>query len=140
MAYRNSVQLFINGRQQTASLVMPVTMGEFLDEQLDEMTVSLRYSRRDNFPPLSRAEIVINNELYWSNRGDGNTKRKTYYFVVSDDSATETPTHSNRYNHELYLLEATKVTERCVVDTVTYTNDLGRNYTENAGVAEPVWE
>ena len=42
--------------------------------------------------------------------------------------------------HELYLIEVTKVTECIVVDALTYTNDIGRNYTEKAPYAQPKWE
>lgn len=145
MAIANSVQLYINGRQQTHNIVMPVQLGGFLDEQLDEATISLRASKNEYFSPLSCAELIINNEVYWSKRGDGFTRTETKYFIVADDKVTETPnrgvnyTGKRFYNHELYLLEATKILERVVVRSLTFTNDLGRNYTENSSLAEPVW-
>ncbi len=140
MAIKNRVKLYIDGRNQTCGLVMPVKVGEFLDEQLDEATVSLRNVKRDNFPPLTCAEMVIENELYWTKEGDGETREKTCYFIVADDNAEEAPPHSGLYNHELYLMEVTKAAERVIVDSLTFTNDIGRNYTLNTGYAEPVWE
>ena len=63
-----------------------------------------------------------------------------FYYVIANDNATEFTPGSGLYNHELYLIEVTKVTECIVVDPLTYTNDIGRNYTENAPYAQPKWE
>lgn len=54
--------------------------------------------------------------------------------MASDDSK-ETPVNSKAttkkpYNHEIYLVEETKYLERVIVDTITFTNDLGRIYAE----------
>lgn len=140
MAIKNSYEIYIDGRNQTYGAVMPIKLGEFLDEQLDEATVSLRSVKRSNYPPLTPVEIRVKNTLYWTKEGDGETREKTYYFVVADDTAEEMPPHSGLYNHELYLMEVTKIAERVIVDSLTYTNDLGRVYTKNAVVAEPVYE
>lgn len=138
MAIKNSYEIYIDGRNQTYCAVMPLKLGEFLDEQLDEATVSLRGCKRSNFAPLTPVEIRVKNTLYWTEEGDGKTREKVYRFVVADDNAEEMPPHSGLYNHELYLMEVTKVTERAIVDSLTYTNDLGRNYIIGAAPVIPI--
>lgn len=131
MAIKNSYEIYIDGRSQTYGAVMPLKLGEFLDEQLDEATVSLRGVKRSNFAPLTPVEIRLKNKLYWSEEDDGETREKTYYFIVADDNAEEMPPHSGLYNHELYLMEVTKAAERVIVDSLTYTNTMGKVYTSN---------
>ncbi|MDE6505524.1 MAG: hypothetical protein K2L42_06630 [Clostridia bacterium] len=67
-------------------------------------------------------------------------RKQTKYYVVANDVATETQIGSGLYNHDLTLIEVTKVAECYVVDTTTITNDLGRSYTENSTYAAPQWE
>lgn len=139
MAIKNSYEIYIDGRNQTYGAVLPLKIGEFLDEQLDEATVSLRCIKRANFAPLTPVEIRVKNILYWSREGDGETREKTYYFIVAEDNAEEMPPHSGLYNHELYLMEVTKAAERVIVDSLTYTNDIGRVYTNTESYAVPIW-
>ncbi len=85
--------------------------------------------------PLTPAEIHVKNAVTL-----GNTtvmENEVYYFVVSGDAAQETPIGSGRYDHTLALVEPTKVAECVVMDTITFTNDIGRNYTENAAAVVP---
>ena len=131
MAIKNSYEIYIDGRNQTYGAVMPFKIGEFLDERLDESTVSLRGIKCANFAPLTPVEIRVKNTLYWSIEGDGKTRKKTYYFIIADDNAEEMPPNSGLYNHELYLMEVTKAAERVIVDSLTYTNTMGKIYTKN---------
>ncbi|MDE7329971.1 MAG: hypothetical protein K2N30_02585, partial [Clostridia bacterium] len=62
-------------------------------------------------------------------------RKETKYYIVADDSAEEMLIRKGFYNHDLYLIEVTKIAECYVVDTLTFTNDAGRSYTENAGYA-----
>lgn len=146
MAIKNTVCIFIDGYNYTGNLVLPVKIGNFLDERLDEATVSLRRSRTRHFAPLTPVELVYYQTEYY---GKPNTnsytavrkKTSVQQFIVADDNATEVIPGSGYYNHELYLIELTKSAERVVVDTITYTNVLGRNYTEgNTLLADPVYE
>lgn len=59
------------------------------------------------------------------------------YLVANDANCVESPVGSGLYNHDLYIIELTKMTECIVVDTITFTNDLGRNYTANATLVSP---
>ena len=137
MAIRNNFAVYINGINLTPFCVNPIKWGNFLDEQLDEMYLSLRHGPFENIKPLSPVEIHFTNELYFgSTTVDIQTKIKRY--LVANDNAEESPVGSKCYNHDLYLIEVTKFAECVVVDTLTFTNDLGRNYTENAVKNLPV--
>ena len=128
MAIKNSAAVYINGINLTAFTVTPLKWGNFLDEQLDEMYLALRHCPIENFKPLTPVEIHFKNELYFgSTTVDTQTKIKRY-FVANDSNAEENPVGRKLYNHDLYLIEITKYAECIVVDTITFTNDLGREY------------
>ena len=136
MAIRNNVAVYIGGINYTHYVAMPFKWGNFLDEQLDEAYISLRRSKRRTFAPLTPVEIHLKNELYWKER-TVKTKKEVKRFIIANDKADESPVGSGLYNHELYLIEITKLAECVVVDTCTFTNDLGRNYTKNAKPVTP---
>lgn len=145
MAIQNTICIFIDGYQYTHALVLPVKFGNFLDERLDEAVVSLRRTRKNQFAPLTPVEIVYHQIEYFGKPNSKSytkvrSKDTTQQFVIANDDATETIPGSGYYNHELYLIEVTKVSERVVVDTITFTNVLGRNYTEGNFYAQPVYE
>lgn len=131
MAIQNSFSVYINGINLTHYVVVPLKWGNFLDEQLDEMYLSLRHGPFANIKPLSPVEIHLSNRLYWGNTTE-NTKEQIKRFIVANDNSEESPIGSKRYNHDLYLIEITKLAECIVVDTLTFTNDFGRNYIKNA--------
>lgn len=141
MAIKNTVTVYIDGINRTSNTVMPLKWANFLDERLDECVLSLRGVKKEVFAPLTPVEIVLTNNLYWSKASEPTKVRsKTKHFIVATDTATEMQVGSGLYNHDLYLIEVTKAAECVVVDTVTFTNDLGRSYTENAPNAVPQWE
>lgn len=136
MAIENTSAVYVNGINLTPFVVMPLKWGNFLDEQLDEMYLSLRHSPFDNIKPLTPVEIHLKNRLYWGST-TVETKKRVKRFIVANDNAEESPVGSKRYNHDLYLIEVTKIAECVVVDTITFTNDLGRNYTGEPSVVTP---
>lgn len=147
MAVKNTVALYIDGINRTSNMVMPFKWGNFLDERLDECHISLRaIQRKKIFQPLTPVEIQLNNEIYWGSgvhRVTESKRERTKYYIVANDSVTETQVGANLYNHELDLIEVTKIAECFVVDTITFTNDIvGRDYTNNIEIskAQPVYE
>ena len=142
MAYKNSIAVYIDGINRTASVVMPLKWGNFLDERLDECHLALRAVKKEVFAPLTPVEIKITNECYFGIK----TKRtealreETKYFVIANDASSEMQVGKGLYNHDLTLIEVTKVAECYVVDTLTFTNDLGINYTKNAPYEKAIWE
>lgn len=139
MAVRNSAAVYINGINYTHYVVMPLKWGNFLDEQLDETIITLRRSKKKVFPPLTPVEVRLTNELYWGNVTD-KLKKETKQFIIANDNATESPVGKGLYDHELYCIELTKILECIIVDTCTFTNDLGRTYTKNSFYISPTFE
>lgn len=132
MAIRNKFAVYINGINYTHNAVVPLKWANFLDEQLDETIVTLRHVQRKVFSPLTPVEIRLTNELYWKVNGPTVSVRKeTKQFIIANDNASESPVGKKFYDHELYLIELTKILECIIVDTCTYTNDFGRIYTKN---------
>lgn len=143
MAVKIETAVYIGGINRTARTVMPIKFGNFLDERLDECNLSLRAVKKEKFSPLTPVEIHVKQTEYfgdWNNnpRLSGEQDKQIFYFVVANDTATEVRPASGLYDHELYCIEVTKVAECIVVDALTYTNDIGRNYTEDAPLITPV--
>lgn len=139
MAVKNDVSIYMDGINMTPHAVLPLKFGNFLDERLDECRLSLRGVKKKNYPPLTQVEIHVKNTVYW-NGATEKTEEQVYRYIVAGDDAEEIFIGAGVYNHDLYLVEVTKIAECVVVDTLTYTNDLGRSYTNSNILAEPVWE
>ena len=81
------------------------------------------------------------NNSNWTYNYDTDNKRRYEFnnclFFVANDRAIEKPVGSGKYNHELYLIELTKITERYIGDNLTFTNSLGSNYLSGAVFAQP---
>lgn len=53
--------------------------------------------------------------------------KEKQYFVI-DDNSTEIPNGNGKFNHELYLIELTKILEGFIGDSISFTNPLGNNF------------
>ncbi len=138
MAIKNKIGVFIDGINRTPNVVMPIKLGNFLDERLDECHLSLRGIKKEHFAPLTPVEIRVKNILYWGIKNEriDKERERTYRFVIANDTASEMQIGKGLYNHDLYLIEITKLAECHIVDTITFTNDLGRSYAANAKQVE----
>ena len=146
-----TVEFFINRQWETNNrAVFTPKFANLLDEQLDEATITLKGDSTAYYKPFTLVRITITNnpeakvtnqkqtsifnskEINISQEWDDLNQRikQTYtlYMFVANDRAIETPVGSSRYNHELYLIELTKITERYICDTLTFTNPLGVEY------------
>ena len=65
MSYKNSFAVYIDGINRTANAVMPLKWGDFLDERLDEIYLSLRRIKKAHFEPLTSVEIVLSNKQFF---------------------------------------------------------------------------
>lgn len=143
MAVKIETAVYVNGKNRTSRTVLPIKIGNFLDERLDECNISLRAVKKEVFSPLTPVEVRVKITEYFGERNKPRYSKvidkQTLHFVVANDSASEVRPGNGLYNHELYCIEVTKAAECVVVDALTYTNDLGRNYTENPVFTEPVW-
>lgn len=127
---QNTVAVYINGINLTRYVVMPIKWANFLDEQLDEAVLSLRNCPVRVIHPLTPVEIRITNTVTMAG-ATVYSKSVTKYMIVSDQpDSNENPVGSKRYDHDFGIIEATKLLERTIVDSITYTNDLGRKYAE----------
>ena len=132
MAIQNKAAVYIDGINLTPFTVMPIKWGNLLDERLDEAYISLRHCPIENFKPLTPVEIRFSNRLYFGSTTVDTQNETKKYVVANDTGAQENPAGSGLYDHDLYIIEMTKLLECIVVDTITFTNDLGRNYTKDA--------
>lgn len=136
MSVRNKIAVYIDGINYTKYSVMPFKYGDFLDERLDEAYITIKGIKRAVIPPLTLVQIDITNTI----KEAGHEKNVTKQYVVASDSVEETQLGSGIYTHTLYIIELTKIAECVICDTLTFTNDLGRTYTNDDRYAEPVWD
>lgn len=115
-------QILIDGKDTRAAL--PVKWNALLDERLDEGRLSLRHEQTKLYRIGAPVSIKVNN-----------TQKD---FIVSADESTEIPVGSGYYNHELSLIEPTKLLEGIVVESITFTNNLGRTYNVVKVDVEPI--
>lgn len=122
----------INGKEFNKHAVLPFKWSSYLDERLDEGRISLKGVPNKLFTPLT--PVVIDCTI------SGKTTHERIDFVVSSDESSELPPGSGSYDHELVLIEPTKILERIVCDTLVFQNNLGRTYTAYQVEVEPVYE
>lgn len=125
MAIKITSAIYVNGTNFTPYLVQPIKWGNFLDERLDEAYITLVGTKHKAFQPMDKVELVSTLHNKYRNK----TTVKRMYYLVANDKATEEPIGSGRYTHELYCIELTKMLEMYVVDSLTFTNVLARDYT-----------
>ena len=133
----------------TKHAVFPLKTADMLDEQLDESEVTLKHVPLEYIYPMTLVRItfintpsaryvdannIINrseNEQVVITHSD-NTKRITETlirdYIVANDYSVEQPIGSGKYNHQLYLIEVTKVLEGYIGDSIAFTNPLGNDY------------
>lgn len=127
----NTYKVVVDGEDVTRHVPFPIKWQKLLDEQLDITRFSMKRMPLKIMHPLTPASVTMT---------DKKDNVISIPAVITTDSATEVPLGSGTYNHEVFMLEETKILEGIVVDALTFTNDLGRNYTENANFAIAVWE
>ncbi len=125
------VNIKISGVNYDDNAVAPFKWSKLLDERLDEARLSLKSVEKDIFTPLSTVEITV---------ALNDKPPRSLDYAIATDQASEVPPGSGQYDHELTLIEPTKIMERVSCETLSFQNSLGRTYTANAVEAEPVYE
>lgn len=131
----------------------PVKHSELLDEQLDEAFITLKRCPLYSIEPMTEVRIIhttesagIFSDAYYAkilSQSEDNgtvmtfsagkiTETRTLDYIVANDTAIEVPAGSGRYDHQVYLIELTKIFEGFIGDSITFTNALGNNYLNNA--------
>ena len=101
-----------------ATPVFPFSIGELLDERLDEAYLTIYDSPDEHIPRLTEIRATIQN---------GN-KTKQEFFIVASDTLIELPAGSGKYKHDIYLIERTKLLEGIFCSSLTFTNATGHEY------------
>ena len=107
----------VNGK-----IVMPFNFGMLLDERLDEGYINLVGCSKDKFRPYTPFKV----ELY-----EDESLEKSIYFVLANDNGYEYPRGTNKYTHELYLIERTKWLEAFYCQSLVFTNSKGYDPAES---------
>lgn len=134
----------------TENAIFPLKTANLLDEQLDECSVTLKQAITPFFRPLTLVRITIINKpealftqadfeeftakkendctIEYNSQTKQITETKTVLMVVASDNAIEVPIGSELYNHDIYLIELTKIMEGYIGDSITFTNALGNDF------------
>lgn len=124
----NHFKVTIDGKDYTRHTPFPIKWQQTLDQTLDYSRIDMKAMTDKIFTPLTPVEILMT---------DRNGTEVTLNQLMSTDAAREVPVQSSNYNHEMYLIEQTKELEGIVVEALTFTNDLGRNYASEKFPIEP---
>ncbi len=104
---------------ETVKLVAPLSIGNYLDKQLDERYISF-YSKKE----IYRASAVVGIGY----KKDGQPLTEWEYFILGRDSSAQSSFKKNIYFHQdAFLLEATKYLEGILCQSITFTNKLGQD-------------
>lgn len=115
------MRIEIGGVDYSKYLSIPATTQRTLNEELDTAIVQLVYMREKT--PIKPFTSAIFEE-------DG---EETHYFVAVDN--VKKIFGRRRYNHELTLIEETKITERILCEAKAFTQPLVRDYTDGKTIA-----
>jgi hypothetical protein len=112
-------------KRQYDNVVLPFKYGKFLDEQLDYAMFTIERVKKERFPLLSVCSVEITD--------DEGTEEVCRNWLLVGDESFESPVGSGMYNHDITLIEATKLAEGIPVESLCFTNPSGRTlYTNNA--------
>lgn len=122
--YRNAhlSNIVIDGVNCTRYFTFPFTIQETLDESLDSAMIQLTgMEREEPFKPFTDAELGTD--------ADGRID-----MLVANDEVTEI-FGRGLYNHQITLIEPTKLLERYVMGAKAFTNHAARMYTSSGQYA-----
>ena len=135
----------------SAYAVFPTKSAEMLDEQLDEAELSLKRVKDEYFYPMTKVRVTYINkpngkysspdkilerasssvEQTYNANIKQITQTKVLNMLIASDNAIEFPVGSGRYNHDIYLIERTKLLEGYMGEALSFTNPLGNDYINN---------
>ncbi len=107
---------------EQVNAIFPFTVGDLLDERLDESTVVF-YDQVKSYKPLTEFRFTA-----------FGTENPVYmYFILANDNSAEYPAGSGRYRHEVYLIERMKLTEGILCQSLTFSNVLPKGVSKITG-------
>lgn len=108
------MRITIGGADYTKNLSLPVSLQRTLNDQLDTAMLTLVYMREKlPFKPFTEVSCEV----------DGVVTN----YVIAIDNVREI-FGRKRYNHELTLIEETKISERILMEAKTFTQPLVKDY------------
>ena len=119
----NKYTITIDGTDYTKHVPFPLKYARLLDEQLDESSLSPIRTTQEIFPAFTPVEITM-----WN--ASAPTLTRTLNMYVATDESIEMPTGSGKYNHEITLVEQTKLLEGIFPRSHGYVNALVREYSD----------
>lgn len=126
----NKYTITIDGTDYTKYVPFPLKYSRLLDEQLDEGSLSLIRTTQKIFPAFTPVVITM-----WN--ASAPTLTRTLNMYVATDESVEMPTGSGKYNHEITLVEQTKLLEGIFPRSHGYVNALVRDY--DTLIAKPAY-
>lgn len=115
------MRIEIGGVDYSKYLSVPVTTQRTLNEELDTAMLTLVYMR-DKAPIKPFTSAVFEEDGV-----------ETHYSVAVDN--VKEIFGRRRYNHEITLIEETKITERIICEAKSFTQPLVRDYTDGKTIA-----
>lgn len=112
-----------------ATPVFPLRWGVMLDERLDEAYLNTINDSTPEYEPTTEMRIIVS---------DG-AEDQTQYYIVANDKGERFPTWSDKYRHEIQLIERTKLLEGVYCSALTFTNHLNDTTVYNAVAASLKW-
>lgn len=89
-------------------IIMPISIKEVLDETLDSGHFQMITTDSEQIKPFTKAKLVINGkESYW----------------YANSTVTALNSNKGTYRHDVYLIEPTKILERYILGTRTFSSD-----------------
>ena len=105
---------------------------KFLDEQLDYAMFTIERVEKEKIPLLSVCSVEVTD--------DEGTETVCRNWLIVGDEAFESPVGSGLYNHDITLIEGTKLAEGIPVESLCFTNPSGRAFYTNNAVAPELYQ
>lgn len=112
--------------------VRPFTYGTTLDDTLDSGKINVKCA---TYGKVIKPFTLLSIAIY-----EDNVLQDTVYCLVANAEREMVRRDGTPlYNHNIEVVELSKLLERDVCDTMTVTNYLGHNYTQGGSIAQPTF-
>lgn len=112
--------------------VRPFTYGTTLDDTLDSGKINVKCA---TYGKVIKPFTLLSIAIY-----EDNVLQDTVYCLVANAEREMVRRDATPlYNHNIEVVELSKLLERDVCDTMTVTNYLGHNYTQGGSIAQPAF-
>lgn len=112
--------------------VRPFTYGTTLDDTLDSGKINVKSA---TYGKVIKPFTLLSIAIY-----EDNVLQDTVYCLVANAEREMVRRDGTPlYNHNIEVVELSKLLERDVCDTMTVTNYLGHNYTQGGSIAQPAF-